>query len=113
MPKSWSLRASMPIRMGAPAMVSGALQAEVRAQERRPGGVMLGVERAVAVAVGTRRGCRCRPPGAAAQMGDDDVGREQDAPAAGTQRGAEVDVLQIHEVALVEEADRFGVGSFH
>src|SRR3954462_15643997 len=109
MTKTCSLRASMPIRMSPPGMVSGALQPEICVQERRPAGVVLGVEGPVAVPVGARRGRRSALAGSAAQVGDDDVGDEQDAPAAGAQRGAEVDVLEVHEVPLVEQADGLGV----
>src|SRR4029453_11172628 len=111
MPKSCSLRASMPIRMSPPGMVSGALQPQVRVQERGPARMVLGVEGPMAVAVSPirrRRGGLTRAP---AQMGDRDVGREQDASSPRPQRGAEVDVLEIHEIALVEQADRLRVGA--
>src|SRR3954464_9803864 len=111
MPKSCSLRASMPIRMSPPGMVSGALQPEICVQERRPAGVVLGVEGPMAVPIRARGGRRSVLPGSATQVGDGDVGDEQDPPAAGAQRGAEVDVLEIHEIALVEQADRLGIGT--
>ena len=48
-----------------------------------------------------------------AKMRDLDRGREEDTSAARANGGAEVDVFQIHEVSLVEQADRFGVGAPH
>ena len=46
-------------------------------------------------------------------MDDLDVGREQDPPAARADRGAEVDILGVHEIALVEQADGLGVRAPH
>ena len=46
-------------------------------------------------------------------MDDFDVGHEQNPPAARADRGAEVDILGVHEIALVEAADRLRVGAPH
>src|SRR5687767_12966936 len=45
----------------------------------------------------------------AAAMGDNDVGVEEDLSAAGAESDAEIDVLCVHEIALVEQADGFEV----
>ena len=66
--------------------------------------MVLGVEGPVAVALGPIGGRRRGLPRAPAQVGDRDVGREQYASSPGPQRGAEVDILEVHEVALVEQA---------
>jgi hypothetical protein len=69
---------------------------------------MLGVERPLAGAVGPRRRRRRRLARPAAEVRHGHGRREADPAAAGAQRGAEVDVLEVHEIALVDEADRLG-----
>ncbi len=59
---------------------------------------------------GCRRGGRSRP---APHVDHLDSRREQDTAAAGPDGRTEVDVLRIHEVTLVQEADSLGIGSAH
>src|SRR5437763_13233237 len=44
-------------------------------------------------------------------MDDFGGGCKEDAPTTGSDGCAEVDVLRVHEIALVEQADRFGVSA--
>ena len=56
------------------------------------------------------RGAARRP---SSKMHDLDVWRKQDPPTTGAQCRAEVHVLRVHEVPLVEAADRLRVGAPH
>src|SRR3954469_2412052 len=85
--------------------------AQVQLENGRPSRVMLFVERDPAAPIGRVGRCRGRGGGSAAQMHDLDVGREQHPAAARSHRGAEVDVLRVHEETFVEAANGLGIGA--
>src|SRR5687768_8019101 len=92
-------------------LTSLSLQTKVRPQQRRPARMVLLVERQVAAAIGGVHRSRDGGAGAAAQVGDRRRRREQHAAAARADRRAEIHILGVEEVALVEQAGRFGVGA--
>src|SRR5438552_12229056 len=81
----------------------------INPEQRRERGMMLLVEGEMAAAIGRPRACRRREHGAAAQVHDLDRRGEKDAASPGSNGGAEIDVLRVHEVALVEQTDRFRI----
>ena len=74
---------------------------------------MFVVKGLLAPAVVIARRDRRRGRRSAAQVDDFDVGCEQDPAAAGADRGAEVDVFRVHEIALVKPADGLRVAPPH
>src|ERR1700732_1649574 len=107
MPKSCSFRASMPMRTWT--SYPHASHAQIRTEKPRERRVMLPVEGDLAAAIrGARR--RRRACGRAPPQVDDFNRRGKEDPTAPRADGrTEVHVLHVHEVALVDEACRFGV----
>src|SRR5262252_1000537 len=128
MPKSCSLRASMPIRTGL-MILTGVwdrwanrshtpgnhqrlqlpADSQVQLQDRRLYRVMLLVKRNLTPSVRVVGRSWRRRRRSAAQVHDFDVRREENPPSAGADGSAEVDVLRVHEEPLVESADGVGV----
>src|SRR5262245_46582376 len=73
--------------------------------------MMLLVESDLALAVGRFCLAACRRNRPSATVNDCDFGRESDPSTARPDRRAKVDVLRVHEVALVQQADSLGVSA--
>ena len=80
-------------------------------RSRRPARMVLLVERQMAAPIGGVHGRRRGRARSAAQVDDLRRRREEDPCGPARGRGAEVDVLGVEEEALVEQADRLGVGA--
>ena len=82
--------------------------ARYQRSRRRPARVVLAVEGQLAVAVAPAGHGGGRRAGSSAQMRDGDVRGIQDVMPRGAQGRAEVHVLAVHEIALVEQPDLLG-----
>src|SRR5262249_41644484 len=74
---------------------------------------MLFVEQEVAAPIGGRDLVRGLSGRASAEVHDLNARGEENSPATGSKRGAEVDGLFVHEISLVQESGGDGVGPTH